>query len=179
MIPGKNEWRISMGKPIIDLSVQGSQSSTWRRPSLDASGEAKSGPGAVPGPDDITRVELPNGIVVLARANFNSPSIVVQGYLEAGALFEDDQRLGLAGFTAAGLMRGTARRSFQEIYDALESAGASLGFSGGTHTTGFNGRALAEDLNLLLSLLSESLREPVFPADQIEKLRARLLTGLA
>jgi zinc protease len=124
-------------------------------------------------------VQLPNGIVVLARANFNSPSVVIQGYLTAGSLFEPDAQLGLAGFTAAGLMRGTARRNFQEIYDALESAGASLGFSGGTHTTGFSGKALSEDLDLLLSLLGEALLQPVFPADQIERLRAQLLTRLA
>ena len=36
---------------------------------------------ALPGPDDITRIVLPNGIVVLARANFNSPSVVINGYL--------------------------------------------------------------------------------------------------
>jgi zinc protease len=138
-----------------------------------------SAPQSLPGPDDITRAQLPNGIVVLARANFNSPSVVIQGYLPAGSLLERDEQLGLAGFTAAGLMRGTARRSFQEIYDALESAGASLGFSGGTHTTGFSGKALAEDLDLLLALLAEALRQPVFPADQIEKLRAQLLTRLA
>jgi zinc protease len=133
----------------------------------------------LPGGDDITRTELPNGIVVLARQNFNSPSVVINGYLAAGGLFDPDERLGLAGFTAEGLLRGTTRRTFQEIYDLLETAGASLGFNGATHTTGFGGRALAEDLDLLLDLLADALRRPVFPDDQVEKLRARLLTGLA
>ncbi len=136
-------------------------------------------PGSLPGPEDTTRVDLPNGIVVLARANFNSPSVVLQGYLPAGSLFDPHEKLGLADFTAAALMRGTRQRSFQEIYDALESVGASLGFGGGTHTTGFSGRALAEDLDTLLSLLAETLRQPAFPADQVERLRAQLLTGLA
>jgi zinc protease len=134
---------------------------------------------SLPGSDDITRHELPNGIVLLVRSNFNSPSVVVNGYLIAGSLFDEDAKLGLAGFTADTLMRGTAQRSFHEIYDALESAGASLHISGGTHTTGFGSKALVEDLGLLLELLSESLRHPVFPEDQIELLRARLLTSLA
>jgi zinc protease len=109
---------------------------------------------AYPGPDDITRIQLPNGIVVLSRANFNSPSVVVDGYLLAGGLLDPDEKLGLAGFTASMLMRGTQQRSFQEIYGALESAGASLSFGSGIHTTGFNGKALAEDLDMLLSLLA-------------------------
>lgn len=134
---------------------------------------------SLPGPQDITRVELPNGIVVLSRANFDSASVVAGGYLVAGSLFDPDEKLGLADFTAAALMRGTQRRSFQEIYDSLESVGASLGFSGGTHVTGFNGRALAEDLELLLSLAVEALRQPVFPEEQVERLRTQLLTSLA
>ncbi len=134
---------------------------------------------SLPGPEDITRVELPNHICLLTRANFNSPSVVVSGYLACGSLFDPRPKLGLAHFTALSLMRGTAQRRFQEIYDALESAGASLGFGASVHNTSFGGRALAEDLPLLLGLLSECLRGPVFPADQVERLRAQMLTGLA
>lgn len=134
---------------------------------------------ALPGPDDITRTELPNGIVVLARANFNSPSVVIHGYLQVGSLFDSDEKLGLADYTASALMRGTQPRDFQQIYDALESVGASLGFSGGTHSTSFSGRCLTEDLSLIFELLKEALRQPSFPAEQVERLRAQLLTGLA
>jgi zinc protease len=134
---------------------------------------------SLPGPEDITHTRLSNGITLLVRTNFNSPSVVVGGHLPCGALFDPPQLLGLADFTALALMRGTAHRTFQQIYDALESNAASLSFGGGTHTAGFNGRALAEDLPLLLDLLSEALIRPAFPADEIERLRAQLLTGLA
>lgn len=133
----------------------------------------------LPGSDDITRVELENGIIVLTRPNFDSPSVVLSGYLASGSLFDPDEKLGLAHFTAAALLRGTARYKFQEIFNALESVGASLGFGAGMHTTGFNSRSLVEDLPLLLELLSEAMRKPVFPTDQVERLRAQLLTGLA
>jgi zinc protease len=111
--------------------------------------------------------------------NFNSPSVVISGYLQAGSLFDTDEKLGLADFTASALMRGSQQRDLQQIYDALESAGASLSFSAGAHTTGFSGRALAEDLPLLLNTMGEVLSQPAFPTEQLEKLRARLLTGLA
>ncbi len=134
---------------------------------------------SLPGPDDIVRRVLPNGIVILSRPNMNSLSVVVTGYLSAGAIFEPDDKLGLAGFTALGLMRGTTQRDFQQIYEGLESNGASLGIDGGTHSVGFYGHALAEDLDLLLGTLAEAMRQPVFPADQVERLRDQLLTGLA
>ena len=134
---------------------------------------------SLPGLDDITRAEIENGIIILARSNFNSPSVVISGYLTAGGLFDPDDKLGLSDFSAAALMRGTAKRDFQGIYDALESAGASLGFNGATHTTSFNGKALSEDLPLLMELLAESLLEPVFPGQQVARLKAQMLTGLA
>jgi zinc protease len=151
------------------------KSQTSRRPARSSSRTVNS----LPGPDDITRTVLPDGIAVLVRSNFASPSVVISGYINAGSIFEPDEKLGLADFTATALMRGTRRRSFQKIYDAIESVGANLGFNSGTHTTSFNGRSLAEDLPLLLDLLADSLRHPVFPEEQIEKLRAQLLTSLA
>jgi zinc protease len=134
---------------------------------------------SLPGADDIHRVELSNGVVVLARANFNSPSVVISGYLHAGGLLDPDEKLGLADFVSSALMRGTRRRAFQKLYDELESVGASFGYSSGTHYTGLGGRSLVEDLPLLLDVMADTLQYPVFPADQVEKLRAQMLTSLA
>lgn len=134
---------------------------------------------SLPGPEDVTRHELSNGCIILTRPNPGSLSVVISGYLLAGAIFEPDAKLGLAGFTALGLTRGTSEHDFLQIYDALEANGATLGFDGGTHSVGFYGHALAEDLELLIKTLAETLRQPVFPPDQVERLRGQLLTGLA
>src|SRR5215510_9413333 len=53
---------------------------------------------ALPGPDDIVRVELNNGLIVLVRENFTSPSVVVDGLLWGGALWESPDKAGLANF---------------------------------------------------------------------------------
>lgn len=133
--------------------------------------------GALPGPDDIARRELPNGAVLLARENPHAPSVVVAGSLHAGSLYEAPDRAGLAAFVAAALLRGTTTRDFAAIHDLLESNGASLGIGGGMHTAGFSGRSLAGDLPLLLDLLSDSLRHPSFEAAQIERLRGEMITA--
>ncbi|NMB54731.1 MAG: insulinase family protein [Leptolinea sp.] len=134
---------------------------------------------SLPGPDDIHRYQLHNGIILLTRPNFNNQSVVVNGYLQCGSMNDPREKLGLAHFTALSLMRGSTRRDFQQTYDALESVGASLGFSSSVHHTSFGGRCLSEDLPLVFEILSDSLREPTFPVDQIERLRTQLLTGLA
>ena len=101
---------------------------------------------ALPGPHDIYREVLSNGITILTRSNFSSPSVVISGYFSAGALLDPDEKLGLADFATSALMRGTKKRTFDKIYNELESVGASLGFSSGVHRSGFSGRSLAEDL---------------------------------
>jgi hypothetical protein len=79
---------------------------------------------SLPGPETIVRKVLPNGIVVLVRENFLSPSVVALGSVWAGGLDESEEQAGLASLTASCLMRGTQTRSFHQIYDSLESAGA-------------------------------------------------------
>jgi zinc protease len=134
---------------------------------------------SLPGPNDILRFQSNNGITILCRSNFNSPSVIISGYLHAGSLFDPDKHLGLADFTAMMLTRGSRTCDFQGIHEALESCGANLGVSAGTHTASFNGRCLAEDLPLILKILCECLRQPTFDPEHVEKLRAQLLTGLA
>ncbi|NPA26297.1 MAG: insulinase family protein [Chloroflexi bacterium] len=133
----------------------------------------------VPGPDDTLRATLNNGIVVYARPNFASPSIVIAGYLPAGAIYEPEDRIGLAGFTASMLLRGTKDYTHQQLFDILEGMAATLAIRGHIHTTTFQGRALAEDLPTLLQLLAQALRWPTFPNDELEKRRAQILTHLA
>ena len=133
---------------------------------------------SLPGSHDISRTELENGITVLVRPNLNTLSVSLAGYLLAGSLYEPRDQLGLADFTASSLMRGTQEMTFGEIYNRLESIGASMSFSGGTHTSGFSGKALADDIDTLLSILAAALRRPTFPEQDVERVRSQLLTAL-
>jgi zinc protease len=133
---------------------------------------------ALPGPDDITRCELPNGIVVLVRENHDVPSVVIAGSLDAGSLLEPPELNGLASFVSSLLLRGTETRDFGTIHELLEGNGASLSISGGRHTVGFSGKSLAEDLPMLVDLLADALRRPAFPAEHVERVRGQIVTSL-
>ena len=77
------------------------------------------------------------------------------------------------------LMRGTKNASFEEIHEKIESVGTSLGFSSAVHTVGFGGKSLPEDLDLILETAADAVRNPTFPNDHLERMRAEILTGLA
>lgn len=133
---------------------------------------------SLPHSGNITRAVLPNGICVLIHENHNAQSVVFSGVMEGGSLYEPPALNGLASLTSSALMRGTHTRGFEAIHGTLEDIGADLGVSAGTHRVGFNGKALAEDLPVMIQLLSDVLRNPSFPVDQVERLRGERLTWL-
>lgn len=131
-----------------------------------------------PGPESIRRHVLDNGITVLIYENPYSATVSLQGVVRAGAVVETRQNAGLANFAADMLLRGTHKRSFDEIFEALESVGAGVSFGGGRHTSGFSSHSLVEDFDLVLDVIIESLCRPTFPEEQIERLRGQMITGL-
>jgi zinc protease len=134
---------------------------------------------ALPGPGDILRRTLPNGVIVLARENWTAPSVVMEGYLLAGNLDEPAEMMGLASYTSSMLSRGTLRRSFGEIAELIESVGASVSFGADRYITSFSAKSLVEDLDLILDVLSDELRHPAFPAEHVEKVRGLRMTAIA
>lgn len=131
-----------------------------------------------PGPETIHRHVLPNGVTILAYENFASESVVIEGLVTAGSLADPPGQEGVASFTAAALMRGAARRDFDAIYEALEAVGADINIGGSKHGADFGVSCLAEDIDLALEILADSLRQPTFPLNEIEQLRGQILTGL-
>ena len=147
------------------------------KPTKTATGRRTSS-ASLPGSDDVLRETLPNGITVLIRENFVSPAVVINGYINAGALDEPAELRGLAGFTGDVMQRATEKRDFQQLYEDVESIGATFGLSTATTTSSFGAKGLAGNLTVLLDVLSDILRHPSFPERQVEKARAEILTDL-
>ena len=129
-------------------------------------------------PENVTRVVLENGIVVLVKENHSNASISLRGRVRAGAMYDADRTAGLAQFTAAALNRGTHRFNFQKLNATFDRVGMSFGVGAGTESASLHGRALVEDFDLLLTVADEMLLHPTFPEREVEKLRGQILTHL-
>lgn len=133
---------------------------------------------SVPNEQNVARVMLENGITILVYENFSAQSVVIAGSLEAGSLRDVPEKNGLAALVASSLIRGTETRDFDTLHSTMEDLAADLSFGASKHNTRFSGKALAEDFRVLVDLLADTLRHPVFPQDHIERLRGEWLTGL-
>lgn len=134
--------------------------------------------GAAGGIASATRRVLSNGIVVLIQRNPSSPTLRVRGEVRVGAVHEPAEKCGLAAFTGATLIRGTQNRTFQQIVAETEERGCSVNAGGGLHSSGFSGRALPEDLSLVLEILADMVMRPTIPPTEVEKLRGQFLMSL-
>ncbi|MCG6963124.1 MAG: insulinase family protein [Acidobacteria bacterium] len=126
--------------------------------------------------------ELPGGGRLAVLPNPHAPTVTIAGSLLAGRALVEDGRAVVAAFTAAMAERGTRRRGRLELARELEDHGLELALEApsGTPTLAtFSAQGLAEHLPRLATLLGEVMREPTFPADELQKLREQALGQLA
>jgi zinc protease len=132
----------------------------------------------IPGPYNIVRQTFPNGMTVLVKENFSSPSVVIDGLVRAGSADDPIGKEGVSAFTASMVMRGTERRTFAQIYEEIEAVGATVDVSSGINVTSFGAKSLAEDLPLVADILADVLQHPAFVESEMEKQRGEVLTDL-
>ena len=82
-----------------------------------------------------------------------------------------------ADMVAAMLDQGTTNMSKFEISEKLESAGARLNFFNGQARVGFSGKFLSDDTNMVIGLLADQLKNPLFSKDELEKSKKRQIAG--
>jgi zinc protease len=126
----------------------------------------------------IKRTQFPNGATLLVLENHATPTVALRGSLRAGSYFEPRDKPGLARITAEMLERGTTRRTKLEVASDLESVGAQVDFSADPFAVNIAARFLSKDLELVMTTISEELREPAFPPDELEKLKQQTIAAI-
>ena len=126
----------------------------------------------------VQRTQLPTGATLLVLENRSTPTFSLRASFRAGSYFEPRDKPGLAQITAAMLERGTKKRTKLQIAGDLEAVGAEMSFGADPFAVNVHARALSKDLPLVMRTLAEELREPAFPADELEKLKQQTIAAI-
>ena len=126
-------------------------------------------PGPAAGAPLAHREVLPNGIVLLVAERPAVPIVAVRVLTRAGAVFDPDDRAGLAHLTGALLTRGTAKRTGPEVDSAIEFVGGSLEAVAGRDNLTVALSVQKKDLALGLDLVSEVVLSPTFPSAEVTR----------
>jgi len=127
---------------------------------------------------EIDRRRLSNGLDLRVVRMPRLPVASVRLFVRAGEAALRHARAGLAVLTADALEGGTRARSGTELAAALEKIGARFDASGGWEGTSVDLYCVAERLPEALGLLAETLREPAFPEEEVDRARAQQLASL-
>ncbi len=125
-----------------------------------------------------TRVVLPNGITVIAKANHTSPTVSLLVGVRTGAYADPPGKDGTAALCARVLDRGTPKRTAEVIADDLDGRGASLSVVAGRHQMALAATCLADDFEPVLTLVADVARHPGFPEKEIATRREQLITSI-
>lgn len=128
---------------------------------------------------DVTTLKLSNGISCALIPDARAPMVHLHVAARAGLPAEEVSNNGVGHLMAAVLPKGTRHRNGEEIALALESLGASMGAASGNNAFTAKAVCLSEDLLSVLDLFSESLCEPAFDTQALERESKTQLASIA
>jgi zinc protease len=126
------------------------------------------------------RVErtLANGLRVVAVRFPTVPKVSIVLTIQSGLAVDPANQPGLAQFVADAVQEGTTARDSETIRREIFSMGASLTAAAGQDTSSFTMRGLADTMPAMAALLSDIVRNPTFPQQEIDLLKANTAQGL-
>lgn len=124
------------------------------------------------------RTVLENGLVVIIYPNRSNATVAVTGSLNAGGMLDPEGKAGTAALTAGLLMKGTKTRTADQIASERDYLGIRMGMGAETESATFRAYSLSKHFDKSLELLSDVLRNPTFPEDELQKMKTRMLSGI-
>jgi zinc protease len=122
---------------------------------------------------------LANGLRVFVVTDHSEPAVAARLMVMSAGTIQDPQGMpGVAQMTANMLTQGTEKRSAKEIAEAIDFIGGSLEASAGADATDVSLDVVKKDLATGLDLMSDVVLHPAFRAEELDRQRQQLLSGL-
>ena len=126
------------------------------------------------------RVErtLPNGLQVITLRYATVPKVSVVLTMKSGLASDPPKQAGLAQLVVQAVQEGSTARKGPEIKRDVFAMGATLSGAAGQDGSTLTMRGLADTLPQMLAILADVAKNPTFPQDEIDLLKANTSQGL-
>jgi zinc protease len=125
------------------------------------------------------RFTLANGMkIVLLPKKTRGETVDFVLRLRYGDVTATAGKAGPGALTGSMLMRGTTKRTRQEIEDSLDKLKATLAVQGGQTSAFASGRTVRANVAPTMDLVAEVMQSPAFPAAELETLKRGAIAGL-
>lgn len=118
--------------------------------------------------------KLDNGLTVILVENHKLPRVSFQLSVDVPD-FNEGEKAGYVNIAGDLMGRGTETMTKAQIDESIDFIGASFS----TFGSGMYGSCLSKNSDDLLSIMSDVLMNPVFPAEEFDKIKKTTLSGIA
>ena len=123
----------------------------------------------VAGARKIEKFTLPNGLRVLVCADHKLPLVNLVAVFRGGLLAENAATNGVTALAARTLIKGTERRSAEQLNDEIEAVGGQIRADSGNNSFSVSVEVMKPDLGLGMDILSDVLAHAAFPDEEIAR----------
>lgn len=128
---------------------------------------------------DVQQITSPAGHPIWLVEDHSVPMIALELRFRGGTALDPEGKDGATNLMVALLEEGAGTRDARAFAAAREELAAEFRYSASDDEVTVSARLLSETRDAALALLHESLTEPRFDADAVERVRAQVLAGLA
>lgn len=127
-----------------------------------------------------TSTRLSNGAELIVTEKHDLPLVSFSiNFIGGTSTYEAAEKAGVGSFTASMLREGTTSKTGEQLADAMQMLGTSIGVGVGAEGGVITFTALKDKFEPALALAMDMLLNPTFPAEALERLRAQRLVSLA
>jgi zinc protease len=127
---------------------------------------------------DVTRTRLSNGVEVIYAHRDAVPVTQLSIAFDAGAVADPDKRLGTQSLMLSLIDEGTARFGSIALAEAQERLGAQIGGGSSADRTYLWLFSPTPNLGGALDVFADVVRNPLFAANEFERVRAQILAAI-
>ena len=127
------------------------------------------GRAAAPAPRRIEKFVLPNGLRLLVCEDRKLPLVDMAAVFRGGLLAENPANNGVTALAARTLIKGTGKRTAEQLNDEIEAVGGHIRADSGNNSFSVSLEVMKPDLRLGLDILADVLTGAVFPEEEIAR----------
>jgi zinc protease len=124
---------------------------------------------AVPAAGEIQKFELSNGLRLLVREDSRLPLVSMVASFKAGLLAESPENNGVTRLLSRVLLKGTGRRTAEQLAEEIEAVGGSLSCEAGNNSVSVFVRVMQPDLGIGLDVLADVLTNASLPEKAVAR----------
>lgn len=128
---------------------------------------------------EVKTAKLQNGLEIHVVERSELPKVAVTFATRAGSVADPANKEGVAHLTVANIDMGTPTRKALDIEDALGDIGTELSGFASREYSNVSMQLLKRNLRPAMSILADVIRNPQFPAAEVDREKKRHLDALA